>query len=608
MKNFLLLLFLTCASVSAALAQGAPQLPAGGTIENVQVTGIPESSLSEDLRNSLQTFVGQQYDPQAATRFAARIEGEVPDVLVAPRLLAGSDSTHVRLVFVVARSVPGGTEPDSNVNSQYTVESVEVKGLQRSRYSDAVYEDMQHMVGQKLDNKLAEDLRVRLSSELRGEYYVNQKIERGSQPEHVKVIFEVERTPWIVRATVGKIFNGNIGKGKIEIGNPSREGDTVEAVEVGGVPRSQVSDALYGELQLMVGKRVDRLEVDHLRDKLKAELKASLKDDYLVLPKFTPGTKSRQTRLVYEVSRIPWLPYRTPRTVLAYHPKQGWTFVCCGDDFLSKYTTITAGWDGNSLIERYKGFSFGVESRSLGNRRLGGRLQFDSWGVQWKPQTRLALESRPEIPGTYRSRIGVAPSIAFALNRNFFVTAGANFTELRMEGPTEQWDAAHEGVASLRYDSKEIKRGKTTFENITNYEVRTGARSIGSDFSYTRHFVDHSSTIGYGRHSLDVTFAAGKITGNAPLFERFSLGNVQTLRGWNKYDIDPIGGTRVWHTSVGYRYSELGVFMDVGDIWEPAAPHEVRTSLGVTLFNSLGMAFPLKCSEQCGPTFYFHFR
>jgi Omp85 superfamily domain len=608
MKN-LLLLFLACTSVSGALAQAAPQVaPAGGTIENAQVTGIPEESLSEELRDSLKAFVGQRYDPQAATQFAARIEREVSDVLVAPRVLAGSDAGRVRLVFVVARTVPGGTEPDSNVNSQYTVESVEVKGVPRSRYSDAIYEDMQKMVGQKLDNKLAEDLRVRLSAELRGEYYVNQKIERGSQPEHVKVIFEVERTPWIARATVGKIFNGNIGKGKFEIGNPSREGDTVEAVEVAGIPRSQVSDALYGELQLMVGKRVDRLEIDHLRDKLIGEVKSNLKDDYRVLPRFTPGTKARQTRIVYEVSRIPWLPYRTPPTVLAYHPKQGWTFVCCGGDFISKYTTITAGWDGNSLIERYKGFSIGVESRSLGNRRLGGRLQFDSWGVQWKPQTRLALESRPDIPGTYRSRIGVAPSIAFAFNRNLFVTAGANFTELRMEGPAERWDAAHEGVASLQYDSKKIKRGKTTFENNTSYEVRTGARSIGSDFVYTRHFVDHSSTIAYGRHYLDLTFSAGKITGSAPLFERFSLGNVQTLRGWNKYDIDPLGGTRVWHTSVGYRYSELGFFMDVGDIWEPAFPHEVRTSVGVTLFNSLGMAFPLKCSEQCGPTFYFHFR
>src|SRR5262245_41108468 len=137
MKNLFLPLFLMCASVSA-LAQGTAQLPAaGGTIESAQVTGISESSLSEELRDFLKAFVGQRYDPQAATQFAARIEREVPDALVAPRVLTGSDASRVRLVFVVARSVP---EPDSNVNSQYTVESVEVKGLPRSRYSNAVYE------------------------------------------------------------------------------------------------------------------------------------------------------------------------------------------------------------------------------------------------------------------------------------------------------------------------------------------------------------------------------------------------------------------------------------------------------------------------------------
>ena len=33
---------------------------------------------------------------------------------------------------------------------------------------------------------------------------------------------------------------------------------------------------------------------------------------------------------------------------------------------------------------------------------------------------------------------------------------------------------------------------------------------------------------------------AGVLTGTAPLFERFSLGNTTTLRGWNKYDLAPL--------------------------------------------------------------------
>jgi hypothetical protein len=604
MKTALLFLALMSASVVGALAQETAQVPAeGATIESAQVTGVPEESLSVDLRDALRMFVGQRYDAKAAADFAARVEREVPDVLAAPRVLAGSESARVRLVFVIASAVPGETEQDSNVNSQYTVEAVEVRGADRSQYSNAIYEEMQEMVGQKLDNDRIEELRGRLFGELDRQYFVSQKVERGSKPEHVKVTYTVERVPWLLRATLGRILNDwNIRIGTDSAG-PAKDRNTVEAVDIEGIPRSQVSDAVYGEMQMMVGKRIDELEINHLREKLRMELN----DEYAIRTRFRPGKESRQTRVVFEADWIPWLPYRTPEEMLGYHPKQGWSLLCCEDDFIGKYTTLTAGWDGNSLIERHKGFRFGLESTSLGSRRLGGRLQFDSLGVQWKPQTRLALEGRPEIPGLYRSRIGIAPSLAFAFNRNIFITAGADFTELRMEGPSEHWDAAHAGVASIRYDSKKIERGKTYFEHLGGYEVRTGARSIGSDFVYTRHSVEHSSTFGHGNHSLKLTFGAGKITGSAPLFERFSLGNLETLRGWNKYDIDPLGGSRFWHHSLTYRYSELGLFMDVGDVWDPGMPHDVRTSVGVTALGWLGMAVPLKCSQQCGPTFYVHF-
>jgi outer membrane protein assembly factor BamA len=603
MKRLYLLLLLVSASIADAAPPAVLQASTQrGTIENVQITGVSDESLSQDLRNSIQTLVGQQYDADAAAGLAARIEREVPDVVAAPRVQAGSSPGSVRLIFVVAHAE--SAEVDANVNSQYTVESVEVIHLDRSQYSDAIYQDMQKMVGQKLDNDRLEDIRIRLLSELHGQYFVRQKIERGSQPEHVKVIFDIEKAPWIFRSTIGKVFGGNIRLGDTELGQASRDRDSVEAVEVEGVPRSQVSDALYGEMQMMVGKRVDQLEIKHLREKLRLELK----DEFEVTSHTRSGTEDRQARIVFKAERIPWLPYRNPATEFGYHPKQGWTFVCCNGAFIGPYTTIAVAWDGNNLVERYKGFGFGLESTSLGNRRIGGRLQFESWGVQWKPQTRLAVENNPQIPGLYRSRIGLAPSVAFAFNRNVFVTAGANFTQLEMENESSGWESAHAGVASINYDSKKVQRGKTYFHHLTTYEVRTGARSIGSDFSYTRHRFDHSSTFGYGEHSLQVTFAGGKITGNPPLFERFSLGDLETLRGWNKYDIAPAGGTRVWHGSVTYRYSEVGFFTDVGDIWNPGIPHDVRSSVGITLFKFLGMGVPLVCSQQCGPTFFVHFQ
>src|SRR5262245_51273124 len=139
MKKLLLVLVLVF-PVVAAFAQTQPS----GTVERVDVEGIPNETLGPDLRSALRELVGKPYDAQAASQLAARIESQVPNVLAAPRAIVGPTPGSIRLVFVVARTAPGG--PDSNVNSQYTVESVEVKGLMRPQYSDAIYEDMQKLV------------------------------------------------------------------------------------------------------------------------------------------------------------------------------------------------------------------------------------------------------------------------------------------------------------------------------------------------------------------------------------------------------------------------------------------------------------------------------
>jgi hypothetical protein len=570
---------------------------AQGIIDGVEIAGVDNQRLSPDLRDAIRALTGQRYDSASAEQLATRIQDEVPGTVAAPRVLAGAEAGRVRLVFVVAHSssAPGG--PDSNVNSQYVVETVEVKGLERSRYSNAIHEEMQKMVGQRLDNKLVEDLRGRLVSEFGEDYFVNQKIERGSMPEHVKVVFDVERAPFLFRITLGRFSAGYT--------KPQRERDTVESVEVEGIPRSQVSDSLYTELQAMVGKQVDQLEMDHLLEKLKMELK----EDYSVDTHLRGGTQANQAKVVYEVERVPWLPYRTPRDTFAYHQKQGITVVCCGDDFISKYTTLGVAFDGDSLTERYKGFSFGLEARELGSRRFGARVQFDSFGVQWKDPTRRAMAAAPSVPALYRSRRALSPSVAFAFNRHVYVTAGANLVELEMEGATSHWRSAHAGVASVRYDGNTIARGNSKYEFVGGYEVRTGARNIGSSFSYTRHAFDHLSTAKVGRHTLKLSLLGGRITGNAPLFERFSLGNSRTLRGFNKYDIDPLGGDHVWHYSAEYRFKAFGVFLDQGAVWGEGLARETRQTVGFTLDGAVGVGMPLKCTgQECGLTFFVNFQ
>lgn len=605
MRNLTLFFLLLIVPVSAVMGQTQTAVSPDGIVERVEIAGIASQRLSTDLREAMQKLVGQRYDASAAEQLANRIQNELPGMVAAPRILSGTDATHIRVAFVVARSSTAPLGPDSNVNSQYTVESVEVKGLERSQYSTAIYEEMQKLVGQKMDNNMVEELRIRLSGEVRGQYFINQKIERGSMPEHVKVIFDAERTPWLFRVTLGRIFTGNIGKGKFEIGTPNRQKDTVESVELKGIPQSRISASLYNELQMMVGKQVDNLEIDHLLEKLKSELK----EDYAVTKHMNGGSQAFQTRVRYQVELIPWLPYRTStKTMGAYHQKQGITFVCGGDEFISKYISFCPAFDGDSLTERYKGFHVGLESRHLGTQHFGARVEFASYGIQWKDQTRLALGNLPALPGLYRSREELAPSVAFAFNRHLYVAGGAKLVELEMETPTKHWRSVHEGVASINYDSKQIKSGKTTHQSTASYEVRTGARNIGSTFSFTRHAVDYSSTLKAGKHTVQLSAMGGKITGTAPLFERFTLGNTQTLRGWNKYDIDPVGGDRAWHVSAAYQFSAIGAFIDQGAIWGDGSSRKTRRSVGLTLGNTIGIAMPLECAGHCGVTFFANFK
>src|SRR6185369_9042734 len=115
------------------------------------------------------------------------------------------------------------------------------------------------------------------------------------------------------------------------------------------------------------------------------------------------------------------------------------------------------------------------------------------------------------------------------------------------------------------------------------YSLRAATNFLSSDFIYARHRWNLAYTFTRDRHMAQVTFQAGLISGHAPLFERYVLGNSSTLRGWNKYDIDPLGGTRMAHGSVEYRYRILQFFYDGGTVWDRGADPTPRNSVGAGL-------------------------
>jgi outer membrane protein assembly factor BamA len=80
------------------------------------------------------------------------------------------------------------------------------------------------------------------------------------------------------------------------------------------------------------------------------------------------------------------------------------------------------------------------------------------------------------------------------------------------------------------------------------------------------------------------------------MFERFTLGDSSTLRGWDKYDIAPVGGDRVVYSSLEYRYSGLALFLDVGSVWDNGTERKIRVSTGFGLHAGpafLTVGFPL---------------
>ena len=115
------------------------------------------------------------------------------------------------------------------------------------------------------------------------------------------------------------------------------------------------------------------------------------------------------------------------------------------------------------------------------------------------------------------------------------------------------------------------------------YEGAAGTAAIDSDFIIARHEGKSDFTYARQSHSIQANFQAGRISGKAPMHERFSIGNATTLRGWNKYEINPLGGDRMIYGSVGYRYKVITGFYDVGSVWDTGQSSVVRQSLGLRL-------------------------
>src|ERR1017187_3659753 len=88
----------------------------------------------------------------------------------------------------------GSPDQDMNVNTRYTVESVELAGDQPAGVSTSLHKEMMRLIGEKLNPAALDDLATRIRHELHVRA-VTHRLLRGQAPEHVRVVFDVLGRP-----------------------------------------------------------------------------------------------------------------------------------------------------------------------------------------------------------------------------------------------------------------------------------------------------------------------------------------------------------------------------------------------------------------------------
>ncbi len=426
---------------------------------------------------------------------------------MARRVLSGSGVTRVCLLILAASALLAQTSQspadapaqDQNVNSRYTIESIGFAGPNHYKLSRSVLEQMQQLIGAKLNTDALNSLVSRVRSELRA-HEVTFRLDRGGSPESIKVLLQVDR-----------------GKSSFD----------------------------------------------------------------LSVPKF------------------------------AYNSQQGWTAIGeAGATIGSNAFRFSLLSDRDSLVEGLQGFKASYQRLALANDRIRVGFEFDSFHEQYDRSTRLALDDSALVTssslgaGAYRSRLNFEPSATFVLAKPLTLSVGMSFQQLEAESSAARSESANAVINTLRYRQRREGSGATVQELDAGYGLRAATKSLGSDLAYSRHSVDLRYRYTHDRQFVDVALALGLIYGHAPLFERFVLGNSVLLRGWNKYQLDPLGGNRLAYGSVTYGYHIMRVFYDAGSVWDQGKSAGAKQSIGVGISSGLGLfqkgafllavAFPLR--------------
>ncbi|MGD1094684.1 MAG: BamA/TamA family outer membrane protein [Bryobacteraceae bacterium] len=376
---------------------------------------------------------------------------------------------------------------------------------------------------------------------------------------------------------------------------------TVESVHLLGLRSVTISDTLRRDLDKLVGHRFDDSALRRLAIRIKSELRASE-----VKIKAIRGTQPDHLIVDFEVK-----PERYGLNVarFLYNSKEGWTGD--GSAFVNAAgNAFTFGLlsDADSSLERYSGVHATFERKNVFTDRVRLHFEFDSFHEAWNPTTLAAAEPAD----IYRTRQDIMPETTIVLFQPLELDLGVNFARFRPSLPNQagsaaKTESANAVVSTLRYHQRWGSEHDEQEQELNgSYSVQYSTNLFDTDDVYSRNLANARYRFRHVHNTVEVGFLAGEISGNAPLFERFVLGNSTTLRGWSKFDLDPLGGSHIIHGSIDYRYRFFQAFYDTGAIWDRPEERSQKQSIGtgfkVDTFQ-LAVAFPIR-SGRAEPIFY----
>jgi len=372
----------------------------------------------------------------------------------------------------------------------------------------------------------------------------------------------------------------------------------IESVSLDGIaldqlPPSRLPKTLHQRLQGLVGAQCDVAMLEDLSTQIRRELHFRTVSEHLLR-----GSAPDRIRVNFEVVRRD-LFFDISLPKFLYHSKQGWTGeLDASTRFRQNELKFGVVSNGDDLTERFSGITARYDSAPLGSERVRASVAFEDYHEQWNRATQEAVAGSGL--DMYRARWNVAPQMSFAIAHSLTVSAGASFTETASQSPASANQSTNAATLDVHYGHR--IEGDTVQQQIDGkYSLRVATHALGSTYAYARHLITGKYEAKAGHHTISDEFTGGSITGEAPFFDRFVLGSSSTLRGWDPYEIDPLGGSRVAHNELtyGYRFGDRTVegFYDAGALWQTDRAATLRHSLGVGYRQGIfvmSVAFPVR--------------